>query len=290
MGILIAASLCIAITIGLAIVSVTPQKSILLEQLESVTARNISGPVHERFAAMEKIFGDDGRTQMQQQLVEAGWYTTTPAQIGARIGAGLAIGLAVGILPLFFLHPFKMLYLLIPFMPAIIGSYLPFFMLNQAIKSRKVAVQKALPDFLDMVGTTVQAGVALNQALSYAIPVAAGPLAEEVKECLSQVRLGRSLSDALRAMARRINQEQITSTITAITQAEKLGANISRVLNELAEEVRNARVTAVEEKAAALPITMVFPMVLFLLPALFSTIFGAVAAEILPTYFPWVRG
>ncbi|MHB8147846.1 MAG: type II secretion system F family protein [Vulcanimicrobiaceae bacterium] len=280
---------CVAITTGLFVISLTPQKSPLSEQLEHIRSRNISGPARERFAAMEKIFGDEGRTQMQQQLMEAGWYTTTPAQIGARIGAGLVAGVALGLLPLFLLHPFKPVYLLIPFIPAIIGGYLPFMALNQAISKRKSEVQRSLPDFLDMVATTVQAGIALNQALGYAVAVAPGALGDEIKECLSQIRLGRSHGDALRAVAMRVNQAQLTATVTAITQAEKLGANISTVLNELSIDVRNERIMAVEEQAAQLPIKMVFPMALFLLPALFSIIFGAVAAELLPQYVNWAR-
>ncbi|MDP9111768.1 MAG: type II secretion system F family protein [Candidatus Eremiobacteraeota bacterium] len=279
----------VAVTIGLFVISLTPQRSPLFEQLEKIRARNISGPARERFAAMERIFGDDGRSQMQRQLMEAGWYTTTPAQIGARVGGGLVAGVGIGLIPLFLLHPFKPLYLLMPFIPALIGAYLPFMSLNGAIAKRKGEVQRALPDFLDMVATTVQAGIALNQALGYAVGVAPGALGDEIKECLSQIRLGRSHGDALRAVAMRVNQPQLTATITAITQAEKLGANISLVLNELSVDVRNARIMAVEEQAAKLPIKMVFPMAFFLLPALFTIIFGAVAAELLPQYVSWAK-
>lgn len=279
----------VAITIALVVVSLAPQKSPLSDQLDQIRARNISGPARERFAAMEKIFGDDWRSQMQRQLMEAGWYTTTPAQIGARVAAGLIAGVGIGLVPLFLLHPFQPLYLLMPFIPAIIGGYLPFMSLNGAISKRKGEIQRSLPDFLDMVATTVQAGIAINQALGYAVPVAPGALGEEIKECLSQIRLGRSHGDALRAAAMRVNQPQLTATITAITQAEKLGANISLVLNELSVDVRNARIMAVEEQAAKLPIKMVFPMALFLLPALFTIIFGAVAAELLPQYVSWAK-
>lgn len=289
MLLLVIIGICVAVTIGLFVVSLTPQKSPLSEQLEQIRSRNISGPARERFAAMEKIFGDDGRSQLQRQLMEAGWYTTTPAQIGARIAGGLLAGMAAGLIPLFLMHPFRPLFLLMPLIPGIIGGYLPFMGLNQAIAKRKGEVQRSLPDFLDMVATTVQAGIALNQAMGYAVAVAPGALGEEIRECLSQIRLGRSHGDALRAAAMRVNQPQFSATITAITQAEKLGANISLVLNELAVDVRNARVMAVEEQAAKLPIKMVFPMALFLLPALFTIIFGAVAAELLPQYVSWAK-
>jgi tight adherence protein C len=279
----------VAATVVLLVISAAPHKSPLVAKLEQIQARNISGPARERFAALEKIFGDDGITQIQKQLMEAGWYTTTPAQMGARIAAGVIIGGSIGLMGLLLIHPLTAPMLLLPLVPAMLGAYAPFYILNQAIAKRKAEVQRALPDFLDMVATTVQAGLSLNAALGYAVPVAAGALGDEIKESLSQMRLGRTKGDALRAVALRVNQPQLTATITAITQAERLGANISLVLNELAKDVRNSRVMAVEEQAAKLPIKMVFPMAAFLLPALFTIIFGSVAAELLPKYLGWTQ-
>jgi tight adherence protein C len=273
-----------SISAGLLIISVLPQKSALSKQLEEIQARNISAQTRDRFSSMEKIFGDAGRSEMAQKLIEAGWYSTTPAQMGARIAGGLVFGLLIGCAPLIIVRPFNVLLLLLAPVPGMIGAYLPFMLLNSAIKERKLEVQRSLPDFLDMVATTVQAGISLNAALGYAITVAPGALGEEVKQALSQIKVGRARADALRAIAERVNQPQLTSTITAITQAEKLGANISQVLNELAEDVRNHRIMIVEEQAAQLPIKMIFPMALFLLPALFSIIFGALAANLLPQY------
>lgn len=160
-----------------------------------------------------------------------------------------------------------------------IGAFMPMNMLSRAVAARKVQVQKALPDFLDMVATTVQAGLSVNQALAYAIDAAPGALGEEIKAALSEIRLGRARSDSLKAAAERLQQQQFTTTVTAITQAERLGTNISKVLVELSEDVRNHRIMIVEEHAAKLPVKMVFPMAMFMLPALFVVIFGALAAN-----------
>ncbi|MHB8306323.1 MAG: type II secretion system F family protein, partial [Vulcanimicrobiaceae bacterium] len=162
-----------------------------------------------------------------------------------------------------------------------VGAYAPLSMLQRAVEARKIAVQKALPDFLDMVATTVQAGLSVNAALAYAIDAAPGALGEEITSALSEIRLGRSRSDALRAAAERLQQQQFSTTISAITQAERLGTDIAKVLNELAEDVRNQRVMLVEEMAAKLPVKMVMPMALFMLPSLFVVIFGALAANYL---------
>ncbi|GAC1429795.1 MAG: type II secretion system F family protein [Candidatus Velthaea sp.] len=276
-----------ALTIGLLIYALMPQKSPLSAQLEAIQARNIAAPMHDRFGLLENIFGDEGRSEMQQQLMEAGWYATTPAQMGARVAAGALVGLGIGAVPLIFVHPFAPVVLLVALVPAMIGAYVPFLSLRSAMGKRKVEVQRALPDFLDMVATTVQAGISLNAALGYAVSVAPGALGDEIKEALAQIRLGRNRADSLRAIAVRVNQPQFTSTITAITQAEKLGGNISQVLGELAEDVRNQRIMYVEEQAAKLTIKMIFPMVAFLLPALFLIIFGALAAQLIPQYLGW---
>ncbi len=276
-----------AMTIGLFVFSLVPHKSPLSAQLEQIQARNIAAPVQNRFEALEKIFSGSGRSEMQQQLAEAGWYATTPAQIGARVALGGLIGLVPGALLVLLVRPFMPVLLLAAVAPVTIGAYLPFLSLKAAVKRRKIEVQRALPDFLDMVATTVQAGLSLNAALGYAISVAPGALGSEIKEALAQIRLGRNRAESLRAAAARVNQPQLTSTVTAITQAEKLGANISQVLGELAEDVRNQRIMIVEEQAAKLAIKMIFPMVAFLLPALFAIIFGALAAELVPQYLGW---
>ncbi|MDQ2872641.1 MAG: type II secretion system F family protein [Candidatus Eremiobacteraeota bacterium] len=268
------------VSIFLFALSLIPQKSPLKRQLEEMQGRNLTGPQTNRFAVLEKIFGDEGRGQLQKQLIEAGWYTVTPTQMGIRMAAGGIIGVTAGALIVILTHNHSVLFLGIAVVLGILGAYSPMVLLARAIGGRKLAVQKALPDFLDMVATTVQAGLSVNAAFGYATQAAPGPLGEEIKETLSQMRLGRSRIDALKAMGSRVNQEQLSTTISAITQADKLGANISKVLSELAEEVRNHRIMLVEEQAAQMPVKMIFPMAFCLLPALFAIIFGAVGSKL----------
>ena len=269
-----------ALSIFLFALSLIPQKSPLTKQLEDVGGRNLTGPVVNRLATLEKLFGDDGRGEMQRQLMEAGWYHVTPAQMSARILGGAAIGGGAAVLLMVAMHGFGLLFGLCALVLLMVGAYAPLYLLNAAIANRKLEVQRALPDFLDMVATTVQAGLSVNAAIAYAVHAAPGALGDEIKETLSQMRLGRNRAEALRAMTLRVNQPQLTTTVTAITQAERLGSNLSNVLNELAADVRDHRIMLVEEQAAKLPIKMIFPMAFFLLPALFAIIFGAVAVKL----------
>ena len=137
----------------------------------------------------------------------------TPAKFLLRVVAGACFG-AVLPLVLVKLLPFDSRWVIPVFViVTLCGGYSPFFTLNRAIEKRKGAIQKALPEFLDMVATTVQAGLALNSALAYAVEAAPGPLGEEIKEALSEIRLGRSRADALRAVGDRTNQPDLRNAL-----------------------------------------------------------------------------
>ncbi len=163
----------------------------------------------------------------------------------------------------------------------VIGYIFPTFSLDGAIKKRKTAIARRLPDLLDMVSTTVEAGTALNGALAIAVTRLEGPLADEFRMTLSDIRVGVNRADALTALSRRVNQIDLASVVTALVQTERLGGNVAQVLDELAEEARSRRLNRAEELAAKIPVKMVIPMALFMLPALLVMIFGPVAAQLL---------
>ena len=259
-------------------VSLIPQKSPLAKTLEELESRGLQRD-SKNVRSFERVFSKDKRGQLARKLIEAGWYTVTPAQMGVRVVGGTLFGVLGAVAVLTFIHVNMMLTVLVGLIAGGIGLYMPIASLERAIAARKVQVQKSLPDFLDMVATTVQAGLSVNQSLAYAIDAAPGALGDEIKAALSEIRLGRARSEALRATAERLQQQQFSTTVTAITQAERLGTNISKVLNELSEDVRNHRIMLVEEHAAKLPVKMVFPMAMFMLPALFVVIFGALVAH-----------
>lgn len=260
--------------------SLIPQKSSLKRTLEELEARGLQRDSNQ-IKAFEKIFSKERRGRLRRKLLEAGWYTVTPAQMGVRMVSGAMLGIVITCVLLQLLHINPLFTFILALIVGGAGAFLPMSALEKAAEARKNQVQKALPDFLDMVATTVQAGLSVNQALAYSLDAAPGALGDEIRAALSEIRLGRARSDAMRAAADRLQQQQFTTTVTAITQAERLGTNISRVLNELAEDVRHHRIMLVEEHAAKLPVKMVFPMAMFLLPALFVVIFGALAANYL---------
>jgi tight adherence protein C len=269
-----------AVSTGAIAYSLIPVKSEAAKRLEEI--ENLTFNRGERWSdAFTRIFSAKQRTGIAQLLQEAGWYTVTPALIGMRIVAFSVLGLVFGMGFIAVMGSTDPPYLFALALMTFGGAYLPYSQLRGAVKNRKKAVQRALPDFLDMLASTVQAGLAFNGALAQAMEVVPGPLGEEVKASISEVRLGRSRADALKSMANRVRQEQLTSSVRAIVQAERLGSNMAEVLEELAEEVRNARMMRAEELANLMPTKMVIPMALFMLPALFLMIFGSVFIQFL---------
>lgn len=266
--------------------SLIPTKNVLTEQLEDLKARDPLKKERAPLPIVEQIFTEDRRIALSHRLAEAGWYSMTPLKFGLRVIAGAFFGL---VLALFIWRFFDLdnhwLALLLPLL-GFCGGFAPFFVLNRAADARKSAIQKALPEFLDMVASTVQAGLALNSALGYAVEAVPGPLGDEIKEALSQIRLGRARADALRAVGERTNHPALRNALRVMIQAERLGANVAKMLTDLAEDARHQRLMLVEEMAAKLPVKMVFPMVFFMIPAIVTVIFGTVAAN----YFAGTAG
>ncbi|HVA27481.1 MAG TPA: type II secretion system F family protein [Candidatus Baltobacteraceae bacterium] len=229
--------------------------------------------------AIEQVFRNHDKGLLQERLVRAGMYDVTPAQL---ITQSLYYGLGVFgtlIAVLYFVHQLDLLYVDGAVLFALLAAYTPFSRLAPAAKKRKSEIARALPDLLDMVSSTVHAGLALNAAFAYAAPSTSGALGEELRSALSEMRVGRSRAEALRAMADRVDQDDLRTTVRAIIQADKLGSNLSDMLENLANDSRQARILRAEEEAAKLSVKMILPMAFFMLPALFAVIFGAVAAN-----------
>lgn len=277
-----------AASVFLFTVSGIPAKSPLSRTLEELESHSTAPQVDDKRGKLERLVTrmvpQERQSGLAQMLLEAGWYTVTPAQMIFRIAASCLIAIIVTLLFARFMHlmPIVQIALIVILFFGI--THAPISMLNRAMEKRKEQVQRHLPDLLDMVSSTVQAGLSLNASLAYAVDAAPGALGDEIKEALAEIRLGRARIEALKAAADRLNQQEFTTTVAAITQAERLGANIGKILSELADDTRTHRVLIVEEHAAKLPVKMVFPMAFFLLPALFVIIFGSLIVNYLTTH------
>jgi tight adherence protein C len=155
-----------------------------------------------------------------------------------------------------------------------LGYLLPGIWLGQQIKKRKHNIIKALPDALDLLTISVEAGLAFDSALQRVTEKWDNELSNEFKRVLTDTRLGRSRREALKEMAARTGVDDVQTFIAAIIQAEQLGVSIGKILRIQSDQMRVRRRQRAEEAAQKAPIKMLFPMVFLIFPALFVVILG----------------
>jgi tight adherence protein C len=164
-----------------------------------------------------------------------------------------------------------------------IGYLLPEFWLGGRIKARQKIILKMIPDTLDLLTISVRAGLGFDAALAKVVEKLPGPLSDEFRRALAEVRVGKTRRDALRDMIPRTNVQPLTNFIGAIIQAEQLGVSIAKVLQVQSEQLRIERRQRAEEMAAKAPIKMLFPLVGCIFPSLFIVILGPAIISILKT-------
>jgi tight adherence protein C len=165
-----------------------------------------------------------------------------------------------------------------------IGYLLPEFWLGRKIKSRQKIILKMIPDTLDLLTISVRAGLGFDAALAKVVEKIPGPLSEEFRRALAEVRVGKARRDALRDMVPRTNVQPLSNFIGAIIQAEQLGVSISKVLQVQSEQLRIERRQRAEEMAAKAPIKMLFPLVGCIFPSLFVVILGPAIISMIRTF------
>ena len=163
---------------------------------------------------------------------------------------------------------------------AFVGYYLPEWIVRSRSGKRQHQIRRALPDALDLMSITVQAGLAFDAALERVSREMGGPLGQECYRVVQEMRLGKSRSEALRDLGDRTTVDELRSFVLAMVQAEIFGISISRVLHVQAGELRMKRRQLAEEQAQKLPVKIVFPLILCIFPALMVVLLGPAALGI----------
>jgi len=154
------------------------------------------------------------------------------------------------------------------------GFIAPDFVVSHKARARKERIRSELPDALDLMAVSVEAGMGFDGAIVKLTEHMAGPLADEFALTLSEIRIGESRQDALKKLSARAGTQELSSFVRAIIQADQLGISLGRILRVQATDSRLKRQAAAEEKAMKAPIKMLFPTVLFIFPAMFLVILG----------------
>lgn len=201
-------------------------------------------------------------------------------------GMGAVIGLALVVLLAFLFHPALGSILLLTAMFGVLGYFAPDLWLRSQTNRRKLEISNALPDTIDLLTISVEAGLGFDQAMGRIVSKSSNMLSREFGRVLTQMRLGVPRRDALRQMADRTGVEDVSQFVGAIVQAEQLGASVGRVLRVQSAEMRVRRRQRAQKLAQQAPIKMLFPMAFLIMPSIFVVVLGPAIPRIVKVFVP----
>ena len=232
-------------------------------RLSSSMSRVASSSFQERTEKRLALAGNPGNLRVADWLgIKA---------VAAIIGAILFLFL-FGVVGLLGLPP--VLRILMGAVGLLFGYTFPEFWLGRRVRARQKAILLMVPDTLDLLTISVRAGLGFDAALAKVVEKLKGPLSDEFRRTLAEVRVGKARREALRDMIPRTEVPALTNFVGAVIQAEQLGVSISKVLQVQSEQLRIERRQRAEEMAAKAPIKMLFPLVGCIFPSLFIIILG----------------
>ncbi|MBI2953930.1 MAG: type II secretion system F family protein [Chloroflexi bacterium] len=157
---------------------------------------------------------------------------------------------------------------------AVLGYYIPNYWLSSRISARKKEISRALPDALDLLTVCVEAGLGFDAALAKVAQKWENALSYEFGRILSEIRMGKTRREALRALVSRTEVPEVSTFVSAIIQADQLGVSIGKVLHIQSDQMRIRRRQRAEELAHQAPLKMVFPMVILIFPSIYVVVLG----------------
>jgi tight adherence protein C len=223
----------------------------------------------------------------QKRLLNAG--LMGQMQVSDFIGLkGLSTigGLAFAALLILLAHSASASAVLVVIVFGLVGYLIPDLWLRSKTRQRKTAIANALPDSIDLLTISVEAGLGFDQALARIVSKSNNLLALEFGQVLRQMRLGVARRDALRELVERTGVEDLSQFVGAIIQAEQLGASIGRVLRIQSAEMRVRRRQRAQKLAQQAPIKMLFPMAFLILPSIFVVVLGPAIPRIVHVFDP----
>jgi tight adherence protein C len=229
-------------------------------------------PQQEKIAAyIPKSPKEMGR--LQRRLATAGFHGYTPVLVYAL---AQLIGAASGFIIVFFVAGLRTGWLF-GIAGAIVGYLIPAYIVARRIRARKKQIQNGLPDALDLLIVSLEAGLALDQAIlkcAEELAIAYPALSEELQLVNTETRAGKPRVEALKNFAKRTQVDDVRALVAMLVQTERFGTSVAQALRTHAEESRVKRRQRAEERAAKLSVKLIFPLVFLLLPAFFVVALG----------------
>ena len=222
--------------------------------------------------AMLRLNAKQSLESLSKLLMSAGMRNTSAqtflAAKGFSAGGGIILGIVIGAF-----SSVTAAFLFASILGAV-GYIAPAIVVSQRAKRRQSTIVSQLPDALDLLAVSVEAGLGFDGAVAKLTQYMSGPLPEEFELALGEMRIGESRSDALKKLAQRAGTPEVSSFVRSIVQADQLGTSLGRILRVQATDTRLKRQAIAEERAMKAPIKMLFPTVAFIFPAMFIVILG----------------
>jgi tight adherence protein C len=212
---------------------------------------------------------------------------------GAKVFLGILFPALFSMVKMTILGPIPSIFsLLILFVLAVIGFYLPGIWLRMRVNKRKERMTEGLPEALDMMVVCVEAGMGLDAAINRVgeeIAMSNEVVGEEFRLLSLELKVGKQRKDALRSLAMRTDLEDVNSLVTLLVQTEKFGTSIGQSLRVHSDSMRVKRQQRAEEIAAKLPVKLLFPLIVFIFPALFVVILGPAVIRFIRILLPVIN-
>ncbi|HET7481749.1 MAG TPA: type II secretion system F family protein [Actinomycetota bacterium] len=166
-----------------------------------------------------------------------------------------------------------------------IGYFACDAVLGGRAQRRQAEIQKALPDTMDLLTISVEAGLGFDAAMAQVVSNVPGPLSQEIARMLHELQLGVSRADAFRMLADRTDVDELKAFVVSMIQANRFGVGVANVLRAQSKELRQKRRQRAERKAMQTPVKILFPLIFCVLPALFVVVMGPGAIRIFQAFF-----
>ncbi len=255
-------------------------------QVENQRDQELLAPLHERVlgpivASFSRLGGrfnpPDYVEAVRTKHVQAGIYSSDAVErfLATRILCFVLVPFWLAFV--FLLNPLSLSglpHLLLALVGVAALGIGPSSRLNSKVDARARSVQKSLPDVLDLLVISVEAGLGFEQAVDRVIHNVPGDLSDEFARVMGETSAGSTRADALRGLQERVDLPEVRSFVLAMIQADKFGVSIGRVLRSQADEMRIKRRQLAQERAQKAPVKMLIPMVFCIFPALFVVILG----------------
>jgi tight adherence protein C len=232
---------------------------------------------------VSRHFGGLDNDKVRKELVGAGLYSLTPRKLaGYRAIAAFGLPLLCGWVLVSSSLP-AILILLTVVIAGIAGWRLPRMLVSRRAARRAVDIDYQLPELIDLLVVTVEAGIGFSGSLRIAGERIEGPLGEELRLALQEQAMGLTTNESLRNVLERVETPGMRSFVRSILQGETLGVSIGQILRNVANDMRKRRRALAEERAQKAPIKILFPLVFMIFPAIFVIILGPAIYSIMDT-------